>query len=357
MPLAPYMEWAKTRPSAKWDLAISNVLGVSINELPGAADALALSGRNDSGYEPLMDAIGRQYGVRPSQVTTAQGASGANFLVYAALLRQGEDVLVERPGYDPLIGAARLVGAHVIQFDRRVEDGFALDPERVRAAMTPRTKLIVITSPHNPTSVVAHADALRTIGDIAVAAGARVLVDEVYLDATARETPTSVTLGDQFIVTSSLTKSYGLAGLRCGWILSSEAIAAQLRRARDVVDGTGSIVAERLGVLAFAHLDQLHARARTLLDINMPLVHEFLRQRPQLACPKPRGGTVIFPMLLNVEDTSRFAEQLLTERDTAIVPGHFFQSPKHFRLGFSGPTDQLRGGLENVAAALDACEW
>jgi len=351
------MEWAKTRPAVRWDLAISNVLGCSIGDLPGAADALALSGRNDSGYQPLLDAIARQYGVQPVQVTTAQGTSGANFLVYAALLTHGDDVLVESPGYDPLMGAARLLGVNVVQFERRDEDGFALDPERVRAAMTPRTKLIVVTSPHNPTSVVAHPGALRAIGECAAAASARVLVDEVYLDTTARPTPTSITLGDQFIVTSSLTKSYGLAGLRCGWILSSGGIAAQLRRARDVVDGTGSIVAERLSVLAFEHLDQLHARARTLLDTNMPLVHEFLRQRPELACPKPRGGTVIFPQLLQVGDTSRFAERLLTERDTAVVPGHFFQSPRHFRLGFSGPTDQLRGGLENVGAALDARAW
>ena len=355
--LAPYMEWAKTRPSAKWDLAISNVLGLSIDELPGAAEALALTGRNDSGYEPLMEAIARQYGVRPAQVTTAQGASGANFLVYAALLRHGDDILVERPGYDPLMGAARLLGANVIQFERRAEYGFALDPERVEAAMTPGTKLIVITSPHNPTSVVAQPDALRAIGELAVAAGARVLVDEVYLDATARETPTSLTLGDQFIVTSSLTKSYGLAGLRCGWILSSEAIAAQLRRARDVVDGTGSIVAERLAVVAFAHLDRLHERARALLDVNMPLVHEFLRKRPELACPKPRGGTVVFPRLVNVDDTSTFARRLLSERDTAIVPGHFFQAPGHFRLGFSGPTDQLRGGLERLADAIEGQCW
>lgn len=357
MHLAPYMEWAKTRSAARWDLAISNVLGCSIEDLPGAAEALALSGRNDSGYEPLLDAIARQYGVRASQVTTAQGASGANFLVYAALLTHGDDVLVEKPGYDPLMGAARLVGANVIQFDRSVEDGFVLDPARVQAAMTSRTKLIVITSPHNPSSVVADPDALRRIGEAAAAHGAHVLVDEVYLDATARSTTTSANLGDHFIVTSSLTKSYGLAGLRCGWILSSEAVAARLRRARDVVDGTGSIVAERLSVVAFANIEQLHARTRALLDTHLPLVRDFLRARPELQCLEPRGGTVVFPRLLNVEDTSRFAERLLAERDTAVVPGRFFQSPGHFRLGFSGPTDQLRGGLEAVGAALDAHAW
>src|SRR3970040_269129 len=94
---APYMEWAKTRPSARFDLAISNMLGCSIEDLPGAAGALALSGRNDSGYAPLLQAIAARYSVRPAQVTTAQGASGANFLVFAALLSHGDDVLVEQP--------------------------------------------------------------------------------------------------------------------------------------------------------------------------------------------------------------------------------------------------------------------
>lgn len=357
MALAPYMEWAKTRPAARWDLAISNVLGCSIDDLPGAAEALALSGRNDNGYEPLLEAIARQYGVRPAQVTTAQGTSGANFLVYAALLTHGDDVLVERPGYDPLMGAARLLGANAVQFERPAADGFALDPARVKAAMTPRTKLIVITSPHNPTSAVADPNALRQIGDYAAEAGAHVLVDEVYLDATAPTTPTSASFGDQFIVTSSLTKSYGLAGLRSGWILSSEAVAAKLRRARDVVDGTGSIVAERLSVVAFANLEKLLARTRGVLDTNTPIVRDFLRGRPELECPEPTGGTVVFPRLRTADDTSRFAARLLAERDTAIVPGHFFQAPGHFRLGFSGPTDQLRGGLEQVGAALDARSW
>ena len=223
--------------------------------------------------------------------------------------------------------------------------------------MTPRTKVIVITSPHNPSSVVADTGALRRIGELASSRGAYVLVDEVYLEATSPTTPTAASLGDVFIVTSSLTKSYGLAALRCGWILSSERMAARLRRARDVVDGTGSIVAERLSLVAFNNLDRLMERTRTLLDINLGLVSEFLRRRPELQSPQPAGGTVIFPRLLTVPDTTRFAERLLAERRTAIVPGAFFQAPAHFRLGFSGSTDGLRGGLAALDAALDAQAW
>lgn len=353
----PYLEWAKKRPAARFDLATSNVLSCSIEDLEGARDALALGGRNDTGYAPLIQAIAARYGVSPDQVTTAQGASGANFLVCAALLEPGDDVLVERPGYDPLLGAPRMFGAATVRFDRTFAQGFVLDPGRVRQAMTPRTRLIIVTSPHNPTGVIADTTALEEIGRLASERGAHVLVDEVYLDAADGSIVPAATLGDAFISTSSLTKSYGLSGLRSGWILSSRATAERLARARDIVDGTGSIVTERLSALVFDQLDRLIARSKTLLDTNGALVRSFLRRRPELEWIEPRGGTVAFPRLRESEDATTFAERLFRERDTAIVPGRFFEAPAHFRIGFGGTTEPLRHGLDAIGAALDARAW
>ena len=351
------MEWAKTRPSPRFDLAGSNVLGCSVDDLEGAREALALSGKNDTGYAPLLEAIASRYGVRPEQVTTAQGTSGANFLVCAALVEPGDDVLVEAPGYDPLLGAPRLLGANIIRFDRRFDDGWALDPARVEMALTRHTRLVIITRPHNPTGALEDPAALREIGRLAARQGAHVLVDEVYLDAADASAIPAATFADEFISTSSLTKSYGLSGLRSGWILSSEDVAHRVRRARDVVDGTGSIVAERLSVLAFEQLDKLIARSRSILDINGTLVRSFLRARPELEYVEPAGGTVVFPRIRGVENSDRFAERLMNDRETAIVPGRFFGAPAHFRIGFSGATEPLRGGLSAIAAALDAREW
>jgi aspartate/methionine/tyrosine aminotransferase len=370
------MEWAKARVSPRFDLANSNMLPCSIEELTGARDAIALGGRNENGYAPLVEAIATRYGVRPAQVTTAQGASGANFLVCAALLEPGDDVLVERPGYDPLLGAPRLLGARVVRFDRDPDARFALDPDRVRRAITPRTRLIIVTSPHNPTGVILDDAALDEVGRIAAAQGAYVLVDEVYLDAAvglpeirlkpdateaqsrlkpdATDAPHTT---DVFLTTSSLTKSYGLSGLRCGWILSSAAVAERLHRARDVIDGTGSIVTERLATLAFAQLDRLIARSTALLAVNGALVRTFLHARPELEVVEPLGGTVVFPRIRGVADSSRFADRLLHERETAIVPGRFFEAPAHFRVGFGGETGALRGGLEALHEALDGKEW
>jgi aspartate/methionine/tyrosine aminotransferase len=353
------MEWAKHRPSPRWDLAGSNILACSIDDLPGAREAIAFEGHNEDGYPPLLDAIAARYGMSTMQVTTAQGTSGANFLVCAALLEPGDDVLVEMPGYDPLVGTPRLLGAHVNRFTRDFAGGFALDPDRVRRAMTARTRLIIVTTPHNPSGVIADPSALEEIGRIAERNGAHVLLDEVYLDVSASASRNESTVGqtfaarsDAFVCTNSLTKSFGLSGLRCGWILSAPDVAERIRRARDVVDGTGSIVTERLSTLAFTHFERLLARATKLLAINGQLVREFLRSRPDLDCA-PGGGTVVFPRLRGIEDSTAFAERLLAERETAIVPGRFFQAPPHFRLGFGGATESLRGGLGALAAALD----
>jgi aspartate/methionine/tyrosine aminotransferase len=348
---APYMEWAKTRPHADFDLAGSNILACTLDDLPGAREAVSLSGANDTGYGPLLEAIARRYGTDARCVTTATGTSGANFLVYAALLDPGDDVLVERPGYDPLLGAPRMFSTRTVRFERTFESGFALDPDRVARAMTPRTKLIVITHPHNPTGVAADRVALEEIGRIAERAGAHVLVDEVYRDVTGDTSPAMGARGGVFVTTSSLTKSYGLSSLRAGWVIASEEVTYRVRRARDVVDGTGSIVAERLATLAFERLPDLYARARGILTRNAALVRSFLESRQELESV-PSSGAIVFPRLRGHSDTRAFVDTLMREYHTALVPGFFFDAPAHFRLGYGGDTENLQAGLERVAAAL-----
>ena len=247
-----------------------------------------------------------------------------------------------------------MFGARTIRFDRPFDDGFALDPERVRHAMTPRTKVIVITSPHNPTGVPADPAALEEIGRIAERAGAHVIVDEVYKDVTDDRTPPAAARGDVFVTTSSLTKSYGLSSLRAGWVIASPAVSYRVQRARDVVDGTGSIVAERLATLAFQHLEALTARARDILSRNKALADAFLQSRPELEWV-PSAGTIVFPRIRGVADARPFVDRVMREHnDRARAPGHFFEAPAHFRLGYGGDTETIRQGLARVATALDA---
>lgn len=351
---SPYIAWAKRRRRAAHDLANSNLLACKLEDVPGMAEALALHGDNDEGYPPLVEAIAARYGVRPQQVATATGASGANFLVCAALLEPGDEVLVERPGYDPLLAAPRMLGARILRFDRRYEDGYALDPSAVASAITSRTRLVIISNLHNPGGVLASRESLVEIGRIAERSGARVLVDEVYLDMLFdKESPgPAVHLGDVFITTSSLTKSYGLAGLRCGWALASTSVAEKLRRARDVVDGSGSFPAERMSVAAFRHLDSLAARARSILLPNLATTTAFLDSRDEIEYVRPDGGTIVFPRLRRISDATAFTDRLLAVFDTAVVPGRFFESPSHIRISFGGPAAALAAGLDRLGLAL-----
>ena len=287
----------------------------------------------------------------------APGASGANLLACAACLEPGDEALVEWPAYDPLLAAPRLLGAVVRRFARRPESGFALDPEAVRAAITPRTRLVILSHPHNPSGVAAGADALAEVGAAARAVGARVLVDEVYREARlpgrSELPPSAAALGPEFLVTSSLTKAFGLAGLRCGWVLAEPGLAQRARAARDAVDGSGVFLAERLAALALRRIDLLAARSQALLARNFGLLSDFMASRPDLEWRPPDAGTVAFPRRRDGADTGPLAERLLARHQTAIVPGRFFELPDHFRLGFGGRSESLEAGLAALGEALD----
>ena len=347
---SPYMEWAKGRPRPAIDLAGSNLLAATLDDLPGARDAVDLAGESPEGYVPLVERIAARYGVAPGNVATGVGCSGANFLALAALLEAGDDVLVESPGYDPLPAAAAMLGGNVLSFERRFEDGWRLDPERIARSMTPRTRVVVLTNPHNPSGATTGEAELETIGRIAEKSGATVLVDEVYLDLPGGR-PAAV-LSPAFVSTNSLTKAYGLASLRCGWALASPEITERIRRARDVVDVWSPIPSDRLSVVAFREIDRLAERARALFLANSSLVASFLLGRPELDCA-PSRATIAFPRFRDGRDASRFVETLLANHGVAVVPGSFFDSPAHFRIAFGGASESLERGLTAIGECLD----
>jgi len=355
---APYMRWAKTRPRVTYDLASSGLMPVTTRELLGdaaAADAFDISGPTDEGFVPLRDAIASRYGTTRECVSIAAGASGANFQAMLALLERGDDALIETPAYDPLIAAARAAGAKVVHFERSWSKGFALDPYVVRTALTPSTKLIVISNAHNPSGAMAGRDALEQVGVMAEAIGARVLVDEVYAEAQYDEAPLprpAATLGDVFVSTSSLTKAYGLAGLRCGWIMASLPVSARVRAIRDVIDGSGPYVAERLSLTAFEHIDRLRSRARQILEENLSIVRGMAQSHPRLEWLEPAAGTTAFPRVKGVDDTSELVERLIRDHDTIVVPGHFFQAPQHIRIAFGGKADMVKEAVARLSRAL-----
>lgn len=351
-PLASaYMEWVKTLPAVPFNLAISGVKNYPLASLPVDIHALTLSGPGAYGYAPLRCAIAAKCGVAEDSVVTAQGTSMANYLAMAALLEPGDEVLVEFPGYPLLWEAAANLGAHVVFFERVAENDFAIDLHRVEKLMTPRTRLIVTTNLHNPSCALTTVDTLRQLGELARSAGSRVLVDEVYLDLLFEAAPpTSFKLGPSFVVTNSLTKVYGLSGLRCGWILAEPELARRMYRLNDLFGVNNPYITDQLSCLAFGHLSQISEWSRALLERNRALASEFLRDSPGLQCNRVSAGSVLFPKL-NV-DVEEFCAYLRERYDTIVTPGRFFGAPEHIRIGLGGETSVVAEGLNRIRQAL-----
>jgi hypothetical protein len=346
-----YMQWAKLHSHARFNLATSGILSVAAEEFPLQLDDLELTAPGAYGYPPLLERMARHAGVGEDRIVEAAGTSMANHLAMAALVRPGDEVLIEHPTYGLLLELASYLGARVRRFSRRMDDGFAVDVEEIKRSLTPQTRLIVLTNLHNPSGALAPAETLRSLGELAVERGAHVLVDEVYLEMLP-ERRSVTALGDAFIVTSSLTKAYGLSGLRCGWIVAPPELAQRMWRLNDLFGVNVAHPAERLSVVAFDHLERFRARAENLLQPNRALLDAFLDSRDDLECVRPPAGTVVFPRLRHGE-TEAFVRLLREKYETSVVPGQFFEMPQHFRIGIGGATAEVRGALERTAAALD----
>jgi aspartate/methionine/tyrosine aminotransferase len=285
-------------------------------------------------------------------VVAAAGTSMANHLAMAALVDPGDEVLIEHPTYELLVSAALFLGADVKRFARAEEHGYALDPSAIRRAITPKTKLIVVTNLHNPSSVLTPDAVLREIGDLASSVGGHVLVDEVYLDAVYENTPrTSYRLGPEFIVTNSLTKVYGLSGLRCGWILAQPDLARAMWRLNDLFGSIPAHPAELLSVAAIEQLDFIRERARKVVEADRMLLGEFLAQQTALSAPGTAWGTTAFLHLHN-GDVEALLTRLRADYETTAVPGRFFEMPDHIRIGMGVNTEMFAEGLRRLGLAL-----
>ncbi len=355
-----YMRWAKEHAAARYNLANSGILGCQTADLELGPDDILVNGANRDGHPPVLEAIGALYGVAPEQVVPAAGTSGANVLAFLTLLEPGDEVVVEQPTYEPLLAALDLVGAKVRRFPRRFEDGYRLDLDGLRTSLTAgsgRVKLVVITNPHNPSGVAAPPEEMAAAAEIASAAGAWMLVDEVYRDILFEDAPPShVHLGPHVLATSSLTKSYGLSGLRCGWVLAAPELAGRLLRVRDAMQAVDAIPAEALAAAAFRQLPRLAQRTRSILEPNDRLIRDFLRNHEEhLDCVIPPRSMMVFPRLRRLrkeEEDSQPLHDRLRLLETSIVPGRFFESPRHFRLGFAVRPEDVEAGLRNLSLAL-----
>jgi len=350
----PYMRWAKLESGARFNLATSGVMDFPLAELSAKIEDLEISGPGRYGFPLLLELLAEKTGAPVECIVPSIGTSMANFVALSALINRGDEVLLERPTYHPLRQILEQLGAEVRRFERPPQRGFAIDFEELARAITPKTKLIVLANLHNPSSAFVSEEEMRGIGQLASRVGANVFVDEVYLESLFDQPVRSAFfLGDNFVTTSSLTKAYGLSGLRCGWILTPPELVPLMWQMIDMTYGIPAHAAERLSVIALKHLRQIVVRAKSVLEPNRILLNEFLaRENSRLQVASSGVGTTVAP-LLRTGSVEKFCELLRNEFETTIVPGDFFEAPNCFRIGIGGPSDILGEGLKRIGAALD----
>ncbi|MGB9402639.1 MAG: pyridoxal phosphate-dependent aminotransferase [Candidatus Acidiferrales bacterium] len=348
-----YMEWAKLRSHARFNLAVSGMPNLPLAHLRAALEDIEITGPTEYGYEPLQKRLAVKCGVAPENVVAATGTSMANHLALAALIEPGDEILVEEPTYELLLTTAEYLGAKIRRFPRPFEGGFQVDPREIERAITPRTRVVVLTNLHNPSGARTPDSILRLVGEITRSHGAHVLVDEVYLEACYDPAARSAFhIAPNFIVTSSLTKAYGLSGLRCGWILAAPALAERMWRLNDLFGVNAAHSAERLSVIALDHLPELAAQAKAFLEPNRVRTKEFVQSRDDLFATFPDAGTIVFPQLARGRSDA-FCQLLREKYETSVVPGRFFEMPDHIRVGFCVDPQTLDEGLRRIGAALD----
>lgn len=333
---------------ATFNLANSNLPALPLVEL-GVPEDPDLSYAYPGGSPELRQLVARQNGVDPSCVRATAGTSEANLLVGLALLEPGDRVVVERPYYEPLVKAFRLLHMHVGFLDRRPEEGFGLPAGTVHQRIPKDVRLVVLTNLHNPSGTALDASALQELGELAEERDIHVLVDEIYREiALENAPPCALTLSDRFVATSSPSKFYGLGGLRVGWVLAAPDVASRVEAVQSFASVAPSRISDALAVRALEQREAVARRNRRLLAANRPLVEGWMEEQDRLDWVPPTGSTS-FPRFDGNVD--RLAEAAL-RHGTLIAPGRFFGAADRFRLCFGMPTKELVGGLAGLGRAL-----
>lgn len=350
-----YIEWAlRFYGKVPFDLASSGIPLASLADLGAPEPAF-----DDLGaYDRLREAIARYNDVPVAEVTSALGTSHAVFLAYASTLSPGDEILVETPGYEPLTRTAEGLGAIVRTYERRASEGFAVLPERVAAAVTPRTRLIVVTNLHNPTGVRVPDDTLLELAKIAEARGAHLLVDEVYApfddlpeDGVFRKSARK--LAPNVIAVGSLTKCYGLGMHRVGWVLGPEDVIARSDAAVISTCGHLPLSHAARGVVALANLGTLAKRSKGILGGKRDIAARWAASIPGASWSNPASGLYGFVTLEGAGDLLPRIESWANDHGVLVGAGAFFGVPNGFRLSWASlETKRFEEGLAKLGTLL-----
>jgi aspartate/methionine/tyrosine aminotransferase len=344
------------------NLSESSVADALLDDLEVRLEDFALPYVEHRGDRRLREAIAAQYtGISADDVLVTPGAAAALFILHVVLLEKGDHVLVEHPNYGTNLETPRAIGCALDDIPLAFASGFQPDLDGVREQASSRTRLISVTNPHNPTGVLKPEPVIRALIEVAARSGARLLVDETYRDVSAVEKPPlAAALDPRALSVSSMSKAYGLPGIRIGWIVSRDpALMEELLAAKEQIVICNSAVDEAIALQFLKQRDRWVPRIRAHVAANEAILREWMSAQRWLEWVAPQAAVVLFPRFRPEVrlDTTAFYARLLRQYRTMVGPGHWFEmDDRYMRIGYGYPSAAaMREGLDNVARAAADC--
>jgi aspartate/methionine/tyrosine aminotransferase len=346
-----------------YNLSESSVTDAHLQDLHITFENLVLAYSDHLG-KPELRALVAAEGVRltPGDVLITVGAASALFIVNSVLLKPGDHMIVAFPNYVTNIETPRAIGCKVDTLKLEFESGYHLDFERLAALMTRQTRLVSLTCPHNPTGSMMTEAELRQAIELVESRGCYLLFDETYREMSfSPPLPRAASLSSHVISVSSLSKTYGLPGIRLGWLICrDQQLMETFLAAKEQIFITNSVVDEEIAYRFLLDKGTHLQRVKTHINANFAVIKSWMGSQSKLEWIEPSGGVVCFPRIkadvaLEIDD---FYRLLLERYKTFVGPGHWFESDRrHMRIGYGWPSaDALTTGLQNVTLAIEAAE-
>jgi aspartate/methionine/tyrosine aminotransferase len=352
--------FARYEFNARFLLCSSDCESLSVGDLlalePGSEDVMRrhwLGYTESFGSPSLRKEITRIYSsIAPDDVLVFSGAEEAIFLFMLAVLNPGDHLIVHWPCYQSLFELAKSIGAEVSLWEARVERDWALDLDELKSLVRPHTRAIIVNTPHNPTGYLMSRTDFDGLNRFTQERGLILFCDEVYRELEydpADRLPAACDVNPNAVSLGVMSKSYGLAGLRIGWIATHQsALIQRIAALKDYTTICNSAPSELLSEIALRHREQLAARNLQIIKNNLHLLDGFFeRHAYRFQWIRPKAGPIAFPRLLD-GDIESFCDELVQESGVLLLPGTLYDHPgNHFRIGFA---------RKNMPEALDQFE-
>jgi len=348
----------------EYDLSESGVLPVSLGELVEMGFDLdwaletPLTYSQGNGTPELREALARLYpGAGIDDIEVTNGTSEANYMVSLSLLKEGDEFALEVPNYMQLWGVPRSLGAKVNKFHLRQDHDWEPDWEEFEAAVNPGTRLVYMSNPNNPTGSVLSRQAMERIVARCEEMEAYLIADEVYLGAEIhrQRTPSFWGMSDRVIVTSGLSKAYGIPGVRIGWIVGPPEIVQECWTQHDSVTICPSKLSDAIARIAVEERNReaLYNRGRTLLQENLKIIEKWVSGLGEgFSFRAPEAGAICFIRYPGDYLSTELCERIRQRQNTLIVPGSYLGMEGYLRIWLGAKPEYLREGLRRVQIEL-----